>query len=315
MVARFAERRALAISGPTAIGKTALAMALAQRLPVDLISVDSAMVYRQMDIGTAKPSAVELALAPHALIDLVDPSEAYSTARFLHDAGDVVADSFARGRIPVFVGGTMMYFNALREGLADLPAADAEVRAALAAELAARGGSALHAELARVDPAAAQRIEPANRQRLLRALEVYRISGKPISAYWGEQRPMLQSHGAELLEVTLVPRDRAALYARIDRRFGAMLEQGLLGEVETLYARGDLSLELPSMRSVGYRQLWQHLAGELSLDAAAAQACQATRRLAKRQLTWQRSWTDLCRLHCDDGIETQDAVLRLLRSG
>lgn len=275
--------------GPTASGKTDLAIALHERLPVELISVDSAMVYRGMDIGTAKPSAAELARAPHRLIDICDPAEAYSAARFRDDALAEMAAISAAGRIPLLVGGTMLYFRALQYGLSDLPHADASIRARLDAELAAGGLHALHERLAAVDPEAAARIHRNDPQRTLRALEVWEVTGQPLSRL---QRGVGGAMPFRAIKLVRSPRDRATLHARIDRRFVAMLEQGLVGEVERLVARGDLLPDMPSMRAVGYRQVWAWLRGEYPRDEMIRRGQAATRQLAKRQMTWLRSERD-----------------------
>jgi len=289
----------LCLAGPTASGKTAvalaLALALAQRLPLEIISVDSAGVYRGMDIGTAKPSASERAAVPHHLIDLLDPAQAYSAAAFAADAQRLAADIRARGRLPLLVGGTMLYFKALRSGLDALPPADPAVRAALDAQAGAEGWPALHAELARVDPTTAARLPPGDRQRVQRALEVWRVSGRPLSAWFAgpaEPRP------TDWPMVSLEPDDRAWLHARIAQRFDAMLADGLVDEVRRLRARGDLHAGLPAMRCVGYRQAWAALddadatGRALNLAALRESGIAATRQLAKRQLTWLRSVPD-----------------------
>ncbi len=285
-------RRILALTGPTAVGKTDLAVALASQLPVDLISVDSVMVYRGMDIGSAKPPEELLRRFPHALVDIRDPAETYSAADFLQDADAAVRRSLGRGRLPVLVGGTMLYLRAFREGLAALPEADPEIRAQLRQEGNARGWAHLHAELSRVDPQAAAGIHPNNPQRLVRALEVFRSSGRPISAFWHEQRDRHVSRrlGVDLLEVAVLPDDRSVLHRRIDRRFAAMLSAGLVEEVASLRSRFALSPELPSMRAVGYRQVWDFLEGRVSREALLERGAAATRQLAKRQLTWLRGW-------------------------
>jgi len=274
--------------GPTASGKTELAVRLAETLPCDIISVDSAQVYRGMDIGTAKPDAALLRRVPHRLIDFLDPAERYSAAQFRADALREMAAITGAGRIPLLVGGTGLYFRALFRGLSTLPAADAAVRAELETAAAARGWPALHAELAAVDPATAARLHPHDAQRIQRALEVYRLTGRPLSA-------QQTGGGAALpyrwLKVALAPAERAELHRRIGARFEAMLAAGLLDEVRRLYARGDLTPAHPAMRAVGYRQLWQHLAGELDLATASQRAVAATRQYAKRQLTWLRAET------------------------
>lgn len=278
---------AILLMGPTASGKTALAMELARAMPAEIISVDSALVYRGMDLGTAKPSPALRAEVPHHLIDLLDPAEAYSAGQFRRDALAAMAEIRARGRVPILAGGTMLYFRALQRGLAELPAADPELRAEIDASAAARGWPALHAELAEVDPAAAARIRPTDPQRIQRALEVWRLTGAPLSELQaaGEGAP----EGWRFLKLGLAPPSREELHEAIARRFHAMMAGGLLGEVEEMYRRGDLHPGLPSVRAVGYRQIWRHLAGELPLDAAVADAIIATRRLAKRQMTWLRA--------------------------
>jgi len=276
---------ALLLLGPTGSGKSALALALARHVPLEIVSVDSAQVYRGLDIGSAKPSAAERAAVPHHLIDLRDPAEPYSAADFVRDAGAAIDAIRARGRLPLLVGGTMLYAKALRDGLSTLPAADAALRAALEAEAARDGWPALHARLARVDPASAARLAPHDAQRIQRALEVHAITGVPLSA--------LQRAGGtprrDLEIFALVPGDRAVLHATLAARFDAMLAAGFLDEVRRLAARGDLSADLPALRSVGYRQAWAHLGGETDDAEFRAAAIAATRRLAKRQLTWLRS--------------------------
>jgi len=273
--------------GPTASGKTGFAIELARRLPAEIVSVDSALVYRGMDIGTAKPSPALRAELPHHLIDLLDPAEAYSAGRFRRDALQAMAQIRARGRVPLLVGGTMMYFRALLRGLAELPEADPALRAALDREGAARGWPALHAELARVDPVSAARIQPGDSQRIQRALEVWRLAGRPLSELQaaGEDPP----RGWTFLKFALAPPTRAALHAAIEQRFRAMMAAGFADELRKLHARGDLHPGLPAIRAVGYRQLWAWLEGECSLEEAVDKAVTATRRLAKRQMTWLRS--------------------------
>lgn len=284
-------RTALAILGPTAIGKTALAMALADHVPVRIISVDSAMVFRHMNIGTAKPTESELLAYPHELVDLIEPTQNYSAAAFLRDARPAVEAAWQAGELPVFVGGTMLYFRALREGLAEMPDRDAAVRAAIETELADKGTAALHKELERVDPLAAAGMDANNQQRLVRALEVFRVTGKPISQFWGSpQQGLIAQMGGTLHEHALVPRDRLVLHQRINRRFEQMINEGFVAEVTELFARGDLSADDTSMRCVGYRQMWPHVAGDSSLEKAILTGQAATRQLAKRQLTWLRGW-------------------------
>jgi tRNA dimethylallyltransferase len=274
----------LCIMGPTASGKTDLAIELAGRLDGELISVDSVLVYRGLDIGSAKPDY------PHHLVDICDPAEPYSAARFVTDALAAIETVRRRGRRPILVGGTMLYFRALIEGLSPLPPADPAVRAALEGEAAARGWPALHRELEKVDPAAAARIHPNHSQRLGRALEVYRVTGKPLSALQGAAEPVLAE---ATLCVALAPAERRLLHERIDARFDALMARGFLAEVERLHARGDLHRDLPALRAVGYRQLWEYLEGEGSLGEAVARGKAATRQLAKRQFTWLRKWPDL----------------------
>ncbi len=279
------------LMGPTASGKTGLALELAQRLPVELISVDSALIYRGMDIGTAKPDAATLRAFPHRLIDILDPSESYSAARFREDALQAMGEIHARGRIPLLVGGTMLYFRALQGGLDALPASDPALRAALQAEAAARGWAALHEELARVDPKAAARIHPNDPQRLGRALEVWRQTGVPLSEWQARGAQGRQAPG-RVLKLALLPA-RELLRERIAERFLRMLEAGLIDEVEALRARGDLHPGLPSMRAVGYRQVWEYLHGAHSYEHMVERGVQATRGLAKRQMTWLRRESDL----------------------
>ncbi|WP_416137565.1 tRNA (adenosine(37)-N6)-dimethylallyltransferase MiaA [Halomonas sp. HK25] len=282
---------AILLVGPTAAGKTDLAIALHERLGVELISVDSAMVYRGMDIGSAKPSPEERARAPHRLIDIRDPAEPYSAAEFREDALREMREISAAGRVPLLVGGTMMYLRQLLHGVANLPSSDPAVRADLEAEAEAQGLAALHEALARVDPASAARIHPNDPQRLMRALEVHRLSGRPLSELWAEQRP--ETFPWRTLSIGLAPVDRCVLHQRIARRFDAMLEGGFIEEVVALRARGDLSPELPSMKSVGYRQVWAYLEGNVDLETLRHRGIVATRQLAKRQLTWMRSWEQL----------------------
>ncbi len=282
---------AIFLMGPTASGKTDLAVELVRRLPVEIISVDSAMVYREMDIGTAKPEPEVLAEAPHRLIDILDPAEAYSAARFREDALRHMAEITAAGRIPLLVGGTMLYFRALEQGLAALPEADPELRARLEAEAAEQGWQVLHDRLAEVDPVSAARIHPNDPQRLQRALEVYELSGKPLSELW--QRQQDEGLPYRPIKLAVAPDDRAELHERIALRFRLMLEQGLIEEVEALYRRGDLHPDLPSIRCVGYRQVWQYLAGELNREEMSEKGIIATRQLAKRQFTWLRSEENL----------------------
>ena len=282
---------AVFLMGPTAAGKTELAVTLGEIFPFEIISVDSALIYRGMDIGTAKPEPQVLVRAPHHLIDIVDPAQSYSAADFRRDALVLMADITARGRIPLLVGGTMMYFKVLRDGMATMPPADARVRQRLLDRAHDHGWSHLHQQLASVDPEAAQRIKPSDSQRLQRALEVYELTGKPLSQWHREQEA--QSLPYQVTNLAVAPVDRAILHERIALRFVRMLEEGFLDEVKGLYARGDLTTSLPSVRSVGYRQAWSFLDGELSYDDMVERGIVATRQLAKRQLTWLRSWPDV----------------------
>ena len=292
---------AIFLMGPTAAGKTDLALALARVLPCDLISVDSALVYRGMDIGTAKPDKAVLAEFPHALIDIRDPAESYSAAEFRADALATMAESAARGRIPLLVGGTMLYYKALLEGLADMPSADPVVRAELEARAAVEGWEALHRELAGVDPQSAARIHPNDPQRLTRALEVYRVSGMSMSEHRLRQAAGNPEGGTSasgqlpytVAQLAIAPAQRQILHERIAQRFQAMLEQGFVEEVEALRRRSDLHAGLPSIRAVGYRQVWEYLDGKLSREEMVERGIIATRQLAKRQFTWLRGWGDL----------------------
>jgi len=276
---------AVLLMGPTCTGKSALSLELARRFPAEIVSVDSALVYRGMDIGTSKPPAAIRAGVPHHLIDICDPSEAYSAGRFRRDATALIEEIRGRGRVPLLVGGTMLYFHALVRGIAPLPPADPSVRADLDDEARVRGWPALHARLAELDPEAARRIRPADAQRIQRALEVIRISGRTLT----ELQRCAEPSRLRLARFALLPFERDALYLRIGARFDEMMAEGLLDEVRRLHGRGDLRADLPSMRAVGYRQLWRHLDGLCALEEAVAAAKQATRNLAKRQLTWLRA--------------------------
>jgi tRNA dimethylallyltransferase len=316
------------LAGPTAAGKTAAALAIAQHYPVEIISVDSALVYRDMTIGTAKPSANELAAVPHHLIDIRDPLNPYSAAEFVADATRLISEIHARGKLPLLVGGTMLYFKALFDGLDDMPKADAVVRAVLAIEADAKGWPALHAELAQVDPITAARLAPNDSQRIARALEVFRLSGQPLSFF--HQRNATKSiavcdheqRAAAL--ISLEPADRAWLHGRIAERFDAMLAAGFIDEVKALRARGDLTPDLPSMRCVGYRQAWEQLDaheahgahGDFSakeLNELREKGIFATRQLAKRQITWLRSMPQRHVVACDDPSTLQQ-VLALVKT-
>ncbi len=306
---------AICLAGPTASGKSALAMALAselaRELPLEIISVDSALVYRGMDIGTAKPGAAERALVPHHLIDIVDPLHSYSAARFVADALQCVADVRARGHLPLLVGGTLLYFKALRQGLHAMPGADAAVRAQIEARAATLGWPAMHAELARVDPSTAARLAPADSQRIQRALEVWQVSGRPLSA-WHQDDTRSQTLGAaDWPLLSLEPASRAWLHGRIAHRFEAMLDAGLVAEVQALRARGDLHADLPSIRCVGYRQTWQALDSGTQ-DGLREQGIAATRQLAKRQLTGLRSIPSREVVLCDQPGAAGLALQRLL---
>jgi len=278
---------AIALMGPTASGKTALAVDWCQRLDTEVISVDSALVYRGLDIGAAKPDAATRALAPHHLVDVRDPHEVFSAADFAREALAPMQALAARGRVPLLVGGTGLYFSALLDGLSELPEADPAVRAAIAAEAAERGWPALHAQMAAVDPAAGARIKPGDSQRITRALEVWRLSGRPISEWQRAGAP--RRFPFRVLRLVLAPADRAVLHERIERRFDQMLAEGFLDEVRRLRADPRLHPDLPSMRAVGYRQAWAHLEGHTDAPTFREQAIAATRQLAKRQLTWLRA--------------------------
>lgn len=288
---------AIFFMGPTASGKTAATIALAQRFPVEIISVDSALVYRGMDIGTAKPDAETLRQAPHHLIDLITPLEQYSAAQFAKDALELMHTATANGRIPVLVGGTMLYFNALQHGLSDLPPADPAIRAQIEAEASAVGWPAMHAQLASIDPSVAAKIHTTDSQRIERALEVYRISGQPMSVLRAQSEKVTLPF--DILKIALMPSDRSVLHHRIADRFETMLKQGFIEEVQGLLsAYPQLTTETPSMRCVGYRQVLQHLNGEIDLPTLADHGVYATRQLAKRQLTWLRGMDDVKVLDC-----------------
>lgn len=300
------------IMGPTGAGKTALALRLAERLPVEIVSVDSAMVYRGMDVGTGKPPRDVLRRHPHHLVDILDPSQPYSAGQFVRDARRAIDDIHARGRLPLLVGGTMLYFRALRRGLAEMPSADESVRREIDAQAAELGWPALHDRLAQIDPQSARRIQPRDAQRIQRALEVYRLTGRTLSDLHAATR----SPDADLVfsAWAWVPSDRERLYMDIERRFQEMLRDGLLEEVRALHARPDLHGDLPALRSVGYRQLWEHLRGKDDLESAAQRAIYATRHLARRQLVWLRAeagvdWVDSLESGAGARIEQSVAVL------
>ena len=288
--------RAIGLAGPTASGKTAAAFAIAARLPVEIVSVDSAQVYRGLDVGTAKPTAGERSAVPHHLVDIVDPVDSYSAGRFRDAALELVPAIAARGRVPMLVGGTMLYFAALLRGLSDLPTADRDIRAEIDEEAARVGWPALHARLAEVDPKIAARLEPTDSQRIQRALEVHRLTGQPLSSLQSREPPSLPFEG---LAIALEPSDRAVLHARIAERFRAMLQAGLVDELRALRERWPLEGAMPSMRTVGYRQAWDLLEGAAPADTLEARGIAATRQLAKRQITWLRSL---------EGLERYDAL-------
>jgi len=299
--------RCVCLTGPTAAGKTELALEIAAELGGEIVSMDSAMVYRGMDIGTAKPDAATLARIPHHLVDILEPEEPYSAGGFARDAARAIGEIQARGRLALVVGGTMLYLRALREGLATLPGRDATLRAAIDAEAAEIGWPAMHARLAEIDPVSAARIRPADRQRIQRALEVHALTGRPLSALLADGRG---AGGLEVLSFAIVPEDRENLRAQIERRFDAMVEAGFLDEVRVLRKRPGLGPAHPSMRAVGYRQLWAYLDGEYGWDEARRRAVTATRQLAKRQLTWLRGDATSERHAAED-----PALARRLRAG
>ena len=324
----------IALAGPTASGKTAAALAIARAYDVEIISVDSALVYRGLDIGTAKPTATELAAVPHHLINIRDPTQPYSAAEFATDARRLITDIRSRGKLPLLVGGTMLYFKALREGLDPMPRADATVRAALEQQAREHGWPAMHAELAKVDPLTAARLHPSDSQRISRALEVFRLSGQPLSAFHAKNKPSAAAQsevvarpdeaalaGQDGLLIALEPTERAWLHQRIAERFDAMLANGFLDEIKSLRARGDLHADLPAMRCVGYRQAWEYmdaLEARLPGGAAARQGLRdkgifATRQLAKRQLTWLRAMPHRRVVACD-APDAPDQVLALMHA-
>lgn len=302
---------AIFLMGPTASGKTALAIELRKHLPVEIISVDSALIYRGMDIGTAKPTAEELSQAPHRLIDILDPALPYSAADFRRDALKVMSEITAQGKIPLLVGGTMLYFKALLEGLSPLPSADANVRTQIEQIAQEHGWSEIHRRLAEVDPVAAARIHPNDPQRLSRALEVYLISGQTLTE-------MTQTAGEELpynvFQFAIAPQDRKILHERIEQRFHLMVDAGFEEEVRALYHRGDLHVDLPAIRCVGYRQMWSYLDGEISHDEMVYRGICATRQLAKRQITWLRSWDNVQWLDSEQPQQALDTVMQVVRA-
>ena len=301
------------LMGPTASGKTALALALAQSLPVEIISVDSALIYREMDIGTAKPDLATRRLIPHRLVDILDPAQAYSAGQFRADALREIVQIHRMGRVPLLVGGTMLYFRALTQGLSRLPSADPAVRARLALALTEQGNTALHARLARVDPIAAGRIHPHDPQRVQRALEVYEITGQSLTELCALPRD--ESLPWPIIKLIVAPAERSWLHKRIEQRWRDMLEQGFIDEVARLRSRGDLDLDKPSMRAVGYRQVWQYLAGDLDYVAMNERAVIATRQLAKRQMTWLRAEPDTQWLESTDPDLLEKTLNRLRAQG
>ncbi|MGP1626961.1 MAG: tRNA (adenosine(37)-N6)-dimethylallyltransferase MiaA [Aggregatibacter segnis] len=308
---QHSEHKPLAIflMGPTASGKTDLAIQLRQQLPVEVISVDSALIYRGMDIGTAKPSKAELALAPHRLIDICDPAESYSAANFRTDALREMQEISAQGRIPLLVGGTMLYYKALLEGLSPLPSADEKVRSEIEAKAALIGWGGLHQELCKIDPISAQRINPNDSQRINRALEVFYLTGKTLTeltAQKGEALPY------DILQFAIAPEQREVLHLRIEQRFHKMIELGFQQEVEKLYRRPDLNENLPSIRCVGYRQMWEYLRGDYDHDEMVFRGICATRQLAKRQITWLRGWTSP--IQWLDSLQPAQALEKVLTS-
>ena len=300
---------AIFLMGPTASGKTDLAIQLRQQLPVEVISVDSALIYRGMDIGTAKPSKAELALAPHRLIDICDPAESYSAANFRTDALREMQEISAQGKIPLLVGGTMLYYKALLEGLSPLPSADEKVRSEIEAKAALIGWAGLYQELCKIDPISAQRINPNDSQRINRALEVFYLTGKTLTeltAQKGEALPY------DILQFAIAPEQREVLHRRIEQRFHKMIELGFQQEVEKLYRRPDLNENLPSIRCVGYRQMWEYLRGDYDHDEMVFRGICATRQLAKRQITWLRGWTSP--IQWLDSLQPAQALEKVLAS-
>ena len=301
---------AICLMGPTASGKTAIALALHEIFPVEIVSVDASQVYRGMDIGTAKPTGAELARAPHRLIDIRDPTEAYSAAQFRDDALREMRDIGASGKVPLLVGGTMFYFRALEYGLSSLPSAAPDVRKQIGEEGRLRGWPAMHSRLASIDPATAQRLAPHDAQRIQRALELYSVTGCPPSQLTRRERPVPAAY--RFWKIGIWPNDRANLHERIATRFHHMLERGLINEVEDLHRRGDLDVSLPSMRTVGYRQIWAYLTGRINYIEMVNTAVAATRQLAKRQITWLRRYPDIHRVD-GDATRILDDVTALVR--
>ena len=308
---QHSEHKPLAIflMGPTASGKTDLAIQLRQQLPVEVISVDSALIYRGMDIGTAKPSKAELALAPHRLIDICDPAESYSAANFRTDALREMQEISAQGKIPLLVGGTMLYYKALLEGLSPLPSADEKVRSEIEAKAALIGWGGLHQELSKIDPISAQRINPNDSQRINRALEVFYLTGKTLTELTTQKGEALPY---DILQFAIAPEQREVLHLRIEQRFHKMIELGFQQEVEKLYRRPDLNENLPSIRCVGYRQMWEYLRGDYDHDEMVFRGICATRQLAKRQITWLRGWTSP--IQWLDSLQPAQALEKVLTS-
>ncbi|MGX2967028.1 tRNA (adenosine(37)-N6)-dimethylallyltransferase MiaA [Ursidibacter sp. B-7004-1] len=298
---------AIFLMGPTASGKTDLAIKLRQTLPVEVISVDSALIYKGMDIGTAKPNAAELELAPHRLIDILDPAESYSVANFREDALREMADITAQGKIPLLVGGTMLYYKGLLDGLSPLPSANVEIRADIESKAEKLGWASLHQELLKIDPTSAQRINPNDSQRINRALEVFYLSGKTMTELTAQQG---ESIPYDILQFAIAPQERSVLHQRIEQRFHKMIELGFEQEVQRLFERKDLHPDLPSIRCVGYRQMWEYLAGDISLDEAIYKGICATRQLAKRQITWLRGWTS--EVEWLDSLDPQSAYTKMI---
>lgn len=305
-VAKSSFPPAIFLMGPTASGKTALALDLVEQLPCEIISVDSALVYRGMDIGTAKPDSIMLEKAPHHLIDICDPAEPYSAAQFREDALRHMREITAKGKIPLLVGGTMLYFKFLKDGAANLPQANDEIRERLLQEAQQIGWPAMHEKLATIDPVSADRLKPMDSQRIQRALEVYELSGKTLTEHWAEQN----THPLEynVVSLAICPQDRSVLHGRIAQRFDQMLEQGFMEEVAALFKRGDLHVDLPAIRAVGYRQAWDHFTSGHSLETVRERGIIATRQLAKRQITWLRSWPNLHWLDTFDSKLVQNTL-------
>lgn len=299
----------ICLMGPTASGKTDLAVRLVQQLPCDIISVDSALIYRGMDIGTAKPGPEILQIAPHRLIDICDPAMSYSAGQFRSDALQEIENTIANNRIPLLVGGTMLYFHALQNGIAELPEANLQIRDDLAQIMQQHGLQTLYARLQKIDPESAQRIHPNDPQRIQRALEIYAITGKTLTQFWQEQNH--QTLPYHFINIAIAPQDRNLLHKNIVLRFQAMLAKGFIAEVENLFKRDDLHADLPAMRAVGYRQVWDYLANKLTYDEMTDRSIIATRQLAKRQITWLRSWKDLT-LFASEDINTLHKILKML---